>query len=70
LKVFKAEVSHTIVRGGMRKHAATILTERSLQRNDPENSPKKLSECVWELTSGRFKNCRGVEGEIKFSGTR
>lgn len=70
VKVFEARVRYIIPRGGMRKHAATFLTERSWKRNDPENSPKTLSECVWELTSGRFKKCRSVEGENKCSGTR
>lgn len=54
----------------MRKHAVTFLTERTLKKNDPENSLKKLSECVWELTSGGFKNCKVVKGENKCSGTR
>lgn len=70
VKVFEAKVRYIILRGGMRKRAATFLTERSLKRNDPENSPKKLPECVWELTPGRFKNCRGAEGENKCSTIR
>lgn len=70
VKVSEAKVRFIILRGGMRKHAVTFLTERSLKKNDPENSLKKLSECVWELTSGGFKNCKDVKGENKCSGTR
>lgn len=52
------------------KHAATVLREKSPEEDDPEKSPQKLSERVWELLSARFKNCSGVEGENKCSRRR
>lgn len=36
------------------KHAATVLREKSPEGDDPEKSPQKLSECVWELLFARF----------------